>query len=83
MLIDQQFLTIYYLWLQDCLFKATVYADGLVWGLAEEILICKELSHLKNLKGQQIGRTAPPVCLKIPFCLQSVYSASLESAWAV
>lgn len=56
MLIDQLFLTIHYLRLQDCSFKATVPADGSDLSLAGEIL---ELSLLKHLKQQQIGRAAP------------------------
>lgn len=57
MLINQLFLTIYYLQSQDCSFKATVHADSLDLILAEEILHYQELSLLKHLK-QQIGRAA-------------------------
>lgn len=59
MLTDQLFLTIDYLRLQDHSFKATVHTDGLHLSLAEEILRYQELSLLKHLKQQQIGRAAP------------------------
>lgn len=58
LLIDQLFLTVHDLRLQDCSFKASVRADGLEWNLAEEVEHYQELSLLKLLK-QQIGRAAP------------------------
>ena len=83
MLINQLFLTIYYLRLQNCSFKATVHADDLDLSLAKEILHYQELSLLKHLKQQQIGRAAPTQLVSKGLRLHGTYSSALEATWTV